>query len=375
MQVGLHDDDFNLCSLGDCTEVDLLSARCTYCKKIFCSRHISTRAHQCSEAYDAKVAGCPVCGCVVPLEYPGQRVDEAVSFHLDRGCRNLPQSTISHGFSGKGMSNSLQGGRRLGGRRACGVVDCSNHSDIRVECDRCGHSFCLDHRNPSLHHCKGNLHNERKRVVSSTAQTMSKSPVKSESEATTIANLLRMRPKTLPTIAGRSVETNTDTVTTLIVFLIPLDLSNTGSKETRPMQVLNVPPFYMTISKNAAMGKLLDLAITEASKNHSSATKPNSNQPWHVHALRIPAPEGAVGAMYSSVPLSTQICKTALVDSISTSSILQKEEGISLSSRSCATTSPLVVISHFSSLPEEFVTNLSKRIFHGGSSDGCCTVF
>ncbi|CCW69610.1 unnamed protein product [Phytomonas sp. Hart1] len=375
MQVGLHDDDANVCALEDCTEVDPLSARCTHCKKVFCSRHITTRAHQCSEEYDAKVAACPVCGCVVGLEYPGQRVDEAVSLHLDRGCRNLRESTNSHDISHKGLPNSFQGAHRLGGRRPCGVVACADPRDIRVECDRCGHAFCLEHRNPSLHDCKGNLSPERRRVVSSTTKTVSESPGTSEGGATTIAKLLCMRAKPLSPTSVKAAATNANNATLLILFLIPLDEFNTSREETS-IQVVGIPPFYVSISKNAVLGKVLDLAITEASKKHSNVIKSKSKEPWHVHAMKIPVPKGVVCPMYPSLPLSTKICKTILVDSPSLSSISQKEETILSTSISSSKTSTLVVISHFSTLPEELIKNLYlNKVIHGGFSDGCCNLF
>ncbi|GET87824.1 hypothetical protein, conserved [Leishmania tarentolae] len=302
MQVGVYDRDDQICQYEGCTEIDLLPARCSNCGKRFCTHHLSHSAHRCPAVTDVRVGTCPICDRVVPLEYPRQRVDEAVSRHMDRGCRDVPQG----GSSGGGATAN---GRRLGGSvRPCSIHGCHDASETRVKCDQCGQTFCLQHRGRLQHHC---------RAASATRITVASPPsergvgMSASSlgrKAATVAHLLTHPANTPEKAVGKATELPSDMATCLMCFLIPTPVlkkdDNARFDEFEP-----VPSFFMFMPKNTALGRLLDTAVDHAAMNSSAV---RTGKPWNLFVVTLPIHAEAEAAYFSPLPLSTVVRKSPI---------------------------------------------------------------
>ncbi|CBZ25620.1 conserved hypothetical protein [Leishmania mexicana MHOM/GT/2001/U1103] len=309
MQVGVCDRDDQLCQYEGCTEIDLLPARCSNCDKRFCTHHLSHSAHHCPAVADVRVGTCPICYRVVPLEYPRQRMDEAVSRHIDRGCRDVPQhSSFYGGAAAKGRPGQASG-RRLGGSvRPCSIQDCHEASETRVKCDQCGQTFCLQHRGPLQHHC---------RAAAAMRSTAASSPSERDAgmlvplpggKAASVACLLTHPANTPEKAVGKATELPSDMVTCLVCFIIPTSVfkkdGNTGCDEFEP-----VPSFFMFMPKNTALGRLLDTAVDRAAMSSPAV---RTGKPWNLFAVTLPIHTEAEAAYYSPLPLSTVVRKSAV---------------------------------------------------------------
>ncbi|KPI89945.1 hypothetical protein ABL78_0913 [Leptomonas seymouri] len=309
MQVGVYDRDDQMCQCEGCTEIDLLPAQCSHCHKRFCSHHLSQSAHNCSAVVDVRVGTCPVCHRVVPLEYPRQDMDEAVSRHIDRGCRDVPQGSSAAGRNGAGASvgrNGASDGRRLGGGpRPCSVEGCGEKSETRVKCDQCGQVFCLQHRGPIQHDCRAAA--ARKAAVSpSTRNDNAEALPTLGTKAASVVRLLTHPANSPDKAVGKPTELPSDMVTSLICFLIPTatpkDVSGESCEDFAP-----VPPFFMYIAKNLALGRVLDTAVDRAAMNFPAV---RTGKPWKLFAVTLPIHREAQSSLYPPVPLSTVVKKS-----------------------------------------------------------------
>ncbi|AYU78041.1 AN1-like Zinc finger containing protein [Leishmania donovani] len=309
MQVGVYDRDDQMCQYEGCTEIDLLPARCSNCDKRFCTHHLSHNAHHCPAVTDVRVGTCPICYRVVPLEYPRQRVDEAVSRHIDRGCRDVPQGSLFYGGAvAKGRPGQASG-RRLGGPiRPCSIQGCHEASETRVKCDQCGQTFCLQHRGPLQHHC---------RAAAATRSAVASSPSDRDAgmlvslpgdKAASVACLLTHPANTPEKAVGKATELPSDMVTCLVCFLIPTSVfkkdCNAGCEEFEP-----VPSFFMFMPKNTALGRLLDTAVDRAAMSSPAV---RTGKPWNLFAVTLPIHAEAEAAYYSPLPLSTVVRKSVV---------------------------------------------------------------
>lgn len=310
MQVGIYDKDDQMCQYEGCTEIDLLPARCSNCHKRFCSHHLAQSAHQCPAVVDVRVGTCPLCHRVVPLEYPRQNVDEAVSRHIDRGCRDAARASFSagrHGSSAAGASHSgASGGRRLGGgTRPCSVTGCGEQSETRVKCDQCGQVFCLQHRGPIQHDCKAAA--ARKASVSPSKRNDSAgvlSPL--GAKAASVVRLLTHPTNTPATAVGKATELPADMVTCLVCFLIPVSsLSNTADESCEGFAP--VPSFFMHTAKSLALGRVLDTAVDRAAMGSPAV---RTGKAWRLFTVTLPIHREAHSALYPAVPLSTVVGKS-----------------------------------------------------------------
>ncbi|KAG5481403.1 hypothetical protein LSCM4_07115 [Leishmania orientalis] len=308
MQVGVYDRDDQMCQYEGCTEIDLLPALCSNCHKRFCSHHLSHSAHRCTAVTDVRVGTCPICHRVVPLEYSRQNVDEAVSRHIDRACRDVPQSGSSYGSaSSKGRPGQAVG-RRLGGSvRPCNIQDCHEPSEIRVKCERCSQTFCLQHRGPLQHNCR----------AAATRTTLAPSPSERNAgmlasplggSAASVARLLTHPSNTPEKAAGKATELPSDMVTCLLCFLIPTSAfkkcGGTVCDEFEP-----VPSFFMFMPKKTALGRLVDMAVDRAA---ISSPAVRTGKPWNLFAVTLPIHTEAESAYYPPLPLSTVVGKSAV---------------------------------------------------------------
>ncbi|KAG5507648.1 hypothetical protein JKF63_06597 [Porcisia hertigi] len=309
MQVGVCDRDEQLCQYEGCTEIDLLPARCSNCHRQFCSTHLFQSAHQCPAVTDVRVATCPICSRVVPLEYPRQNLDEAVSRHLDRGCLDVPQGSSSSGTSAAKGRLGQAGGRRLGGSvRPCSILDCHEASETRVRCDQCGQTFCLQHRGPLKHQCRAAA--AARSTVSSSSSKHDASALVSSlgGKAASVARILSNPSNTPEKAVGKATELPEDMVTCLLCFLIPTSASkednSTGCDAFEP-----VPSFYIFMPKSNALGRLLDTAVDHAAMSSPAVC---TTKPWNMFAVTFPIHQKAAAAYYPPLPLSTVVGKSAV---------------------------------------------------------------
>ncbi|KAK7196977.1 AN1-like Zinc finger containing protein [Novymonas esmeraldas] len=325
MEVGVYDGDEQMCQHDGCTEIDLLPARCSHCHKRFCSYHLAHSAHHCTAVTDVRVGTCPICLRIVPLEYPRQRVDEAVSRHIDRNCRDVPQrgggssnnnTSISHRGSRVGATATTtttttlrpgqSGGQRLGGSvRPCSLHDCHDASATRVKCEQCGQVFCLQHRGPLQHQCRAAA--PRISAAATPPQQSATTSAAALGGATaSVARLLTHPANTPAKAVGKATELPSDMVTCLVCFLIPAAAS--PAKEGGDTFEA-VPSFFMYMPKGTALGRVLDTAVDKAAMTSAAV---RTGRPWHLFGVTLPLHVEAESAYYPPLPLSTTVGKSAI---------------------------------------------------------------
>merc|ERR1719500_1458330 len=101
--------------------------KCDACSRLFCKDHLLYDDHTCSGKYkkDIQVPVCPLCSAPIPIAR-GAVPDLAVSAHIDQGC-----PAVKHG------------------------KQCKKHELVACICSACQTNFCLAHRHPTDHDCKG----------------------------------------------------------------------------------------------------------------------------------------------------------------------------------------------------------------------------
>ncbi|XP_032559904.1 AN1-type zinc finger protein 2A isoform X1 [Chiroxiphia lanceolata] len=122
-------------------EPDFLPLKCDACGEVFCKDHIRYDDHKCSSAYkkNVQVPVCPLCNAPIPVQ-KGEIPDVVVGAHMDKDCKYNPaqQKRI---FTNK-----------------CLKPGCKRKEMMKVLCEQCGLNFCIKHRHPLDHDCKGSSH-------------------------------------------------------------------------------------------------------------------------------------------------------------------------------------------------------------------------
>uniref|UniRef100_A0A8C5QRL2 Zinc finger AN1-type containing 2B n=1 Tax=Leptobrachium leishanense TaxID=445787 RepID=A0A8C5QRL2_9ANUR len=128
------------CLEPTCKQLDFLPLKCDACEKIFCKDHITYILHHCTSAYkkDVQVPVCPLCNIPIPVTR-GQTPDIVVGDHIDRDCKSDPALQKRKIFTNR-----------------CGKSGCKQKELMKVICNDCRGNFCLKHRHPLDHDCKGN---------------------------------------------------------------------------------------------------------------------------------------------------------------------------------------------------------------------------
>ncbi|KAH9589047.1 zinc finger protein [Trypanosoma melophagium] len=295
MQVGIQDDESKRCTFPGCSQVDYLAARCAYCGGIYCCDHTAANAHNC-RVFDSESLKCPLCGSNVPLEYKNQRPDEAVSRHLDRGCRPVqPKKNTKERMN------------------YCSYADCTKNEHASIICEDCKNMYCIEHRAPARHHCRV----MRVSPVLSSLQESSPTVTSSPSAASPSASSpTRGVPRNTPSTAfGKQTE---DSITPLILFA----------------SEFAVIPFFMHFSRQIVVGRLVDLALAQASLD--SAKVSTVKGPWVLHVLRRRT-DSSSGISVFTPPLSATLKEAGVVDGV------------------------LVYIGTQKVLPQELLEELNKR--------------
>lgn len=127
------------CFQGSCKKLDFLPMKCDACENIFCQEHFTYENHSCPSAYqkNVQVPVCPLCNIPIPTKR-GQLPDVAVGAHIDSDCQSDPAMSRRKVFANK-----------------CNVKGCKQKELVPVLCRDCNTNFCLKHRHPQDHQCKG----------------------------------------------------------------------------------------------------------------------------------------------------------------------------------------------------------------------------
>merc|ERR1712188_363110 len=130
-----------------CREFDYLPSQCDTCKKYFCSQHAHYEAHGCQRP-EGKGRVAPTCLlCEKPIHIrveEGESVDHAMDRHIESGCKS-------------GLAEQVRKQRNTM-NRCCfgkGKKACKECFLTKFKCPDCDLEFCLKHRHPSDHKCKG----------------------------------------------------------------------------------------------------------------------------------------------------------------------------------------------------------------------------
>ncbi|XP_071427234.1 AN1-type zinc finger protein 2A isoform X1 [Pithys albifrons albifrons] len=129
------------CSERACKQLDFLPLKCDACGEVFCKDHIRYDDHKCSSAYkkNVQVPVCPLCNAPIPVQ-KGEIPDVVVGAHMDQDCKYNPAQQ-----------------RRIFTNK-CLKPGCKRKEMMKVLCEECGGNFCIKHRHPLDHDCKGSSH-------------------------------------------------------------------------------------------------------------------------------------------------------------------------------------------------------------------------
>ncbi|XP_023792558.1 AN1-type zinc finger protein 2A isoform X2 [Cyanistes caeruleus] len=127
------------CSERTCKQLDFLPLKCNACGEVFCKDHIRYDDHKCSSAYkkNVQVPVCPLCNTPIPVQ-KGEIPDIVVGAHIDKDCKYNPAQQKQKIFTNK-----------------CLKPGCKRKEMMKMVCEQCGGSFCIKHRHPLDHDCKG----------------------------------------------------------------------------------------------------------------------------------------------------------------------------------------------------------------------------
>jgi len=129
------------CEEPSCKQLDYLPMKCDACSRLFCKDHLLYDDHTCSGKYkkDIQVPVCPLCSAPIPIAR-GAVPDLAVSAHIDQGCPEKKKKEKVF----KNRCHAVKHGKQ-----------CKKHELVACICSACQTNFCLAHRHPTDHDCKG----------------------------------------------------------------------------------------------------------------------------------------------------------------------------------------------------------------------------
>ncbi|XP_076823032.1 AN1-type zinc finger protein 2A-like [Clavelina lepadiformis] len=165
------------CSESICRKLDFLPVKCDACDEVFCKDHIRYDDHHCSSAYkkNVQVPVCPLCGQPVPVPR-GETPDIKVGEHIDRDCQSDPAKKKRKAFSNR-----------------CSAPRCKQHELMPVVCSECRLNFCLRHRHPQDHGCRG-FQGTGRSVSNTGAAAIQRSQAASSSKQRTNVSKIISRP-------------------------------------------------------------------------------------------------------------------------------------------------------------------------------------
>jgi len=139
--LNLQGDRGKRCELDGCGQLDFLPTQCHLCKKQFCQMH--SNDHGCDRGDGRRLPVCKVCNKAVMLK-AGEDYDTAMSIHLDSKCKARLRVAVD---AAREAESRCDYGK---GRKAC-----KDNFPVKLKCSKCLKQFCVKHREPSVHKCKG----------------------------------------------------------------------------------------------------------------------------------------------------------------------------------------------------------------------------
>jgi len=182
------------CSDSFCNRLDFLPVKCDACDKLYCKDHVRYEDHSCPYAYkkNVQVPVCPLCNQPVPVK-KGETPDVVVGAHIDRDCQSDPARKKRKAYANR-----------------CSYGKCKVKELIPVVCPDCRLNFCLRHRHPQDHQCKG--YQDTGRKVSNTGyaalQRLNKTSTSSNNsrQRNNVASVSNVPQRTLLTSLGKDLD-------------------------------------------------------------------------------------------------------------------------------------------------------------------------
>jgi len=174
------------CSEKSCRQLDFLPMKCDACSEIFCKDHLQYDDHNCSSSYkkNIQVPVCPLCNQPIPVSR-GSVPDMVVSDHIENNCQVRRKEKV---FSNR-----------------CNKPKCKKKELVPCICDICKLNFCLTHRHPADHDCKGPQISSRSAAAAAARSTQSSSSNSSgQSKITNFFSGPFRQPQQATTAAGSS---------------------------------------------------------------------------------------------------------------------------------------------------------------------------
>jgi len=176
------------CEEPSCKQLDYLPMKCDACSRLFCKDHLLYDDHTCSGKYkkDIQVPVCPLCSAPIPIAR-GAVPDLAVSAHIDQGCpeKNKKEKVF------KNRCHAVKHGKQ-----------CKKHELVACICSACQTNFCLAHRHPTDHDCKG----AQPAAARAAAAAASRAPKQQQSAQSKVTDFFTGPFR--PTAAGPRVSSN-----------------------------------------------------------------------------------------------------------------------------------------------------------------------
>ncbi|KAF5185485.1 Zinc finger an1 domain-containing stress-associated protein [Thalictrum thalictroides] len=131
------------CQHSDCYQLDFLPFNCDGCRQTFCLEHRSYKSHECPKGYpnSRKVMICEICSTAIEITGKDEEEVKKISERHEKS---------------EDCDPSKKKKPRCPVRRCKQVLTFSNTCTCKV----CQIKFCLDHRFPTDHACKGSVSSE-----------------------------------------------------------------------------------------------------------------------------------------------------------------------------------------------------------------------
>jgi len=139
--------------------------KCDACSEIFCRDHLQYDDHNCRSSYkkNIQVPVCPLCNQPIPVSR-GSVPDMVVSAHIENNCQVRAKDKV---FSNR-----------------CNKTKCKKKELVPCICDTCKLNFCLTHRHPADHDCKGPQVSSRSAAAAAARASQSSSAGSGQSKIT-----------------------------------------------------------------------------------------------------------------------------------------------------------------------------------------------
>lgn len=173
------------CSEKSCRQLDFLPMKCDACTEIFCKDHLQYDDHSCRSSYkkNIQVPVCPLCNQPIPVSR-GSVPDLVVSDHIENNCQVRAKDKV---FSNR-----------------CNKTKCKKKELVPCICHTCKLNFCLTHRHPADHDCKGPQTSSRSAAAAAARASQSSSSGSGQSKISNFFSGPFRQPQQATTAAASS---------------------------------------------------------------------------------------------------------------------------------------------------------------------------